>query len=317
MVSQRAVSEGKGMLLGLPARWDEACFAVPAVRALEKSGMVGGLLMREEQAQFWGTVSALPQVHFSEKTWVGKLAGELKGVWDASLVWEDGIAAKALAKAKITKRLGPEKTVPGKWLTQTLDIAEGTAEHRVRFYLKTCERIGVAVDKPEFFVSADLGVLQEPGTVLLCPGSDFGASHEWSLDRWQEVGEALCAEGRKITVAGELGGRGRGKLLVDRLGSGTGFLNMQSLAEALPLLAEHELTVAADGSLPHLAAHAGSMCVTLFGPNDAAWKRPLGKRHKVVRRHVECAPCLSAKCLLDGRCQRDLEVAKVLAAVHG
>ena len=38
--------------------------------------------------------------------------------------------------------------------------------------------------------------------------------------------------------------------------------------------------------------------VTLFGPNDPAWKRPLGKRHAVVRRHVECAPCLAARCAM-------------------
>jgi ADP-heptose:LPS heptosyltransferase len=311
------MSAGKGMLLGLPGRWDEACFAVPAVRALEKSGLLGGLVLREEQAEFWKSVSGLPRIAFSEKTSAGKLAGEMRGKWEASLVWEDGIVAKAFATAKITQRLGPEKAMPGKFLSHPLDVAEGATEHRVRLYLKTCERMGVAVDKPEFFASADLGIAPEPGTVLLCPGSDFGASHEWPLDRWQELGEALRAMGRRITVAGGVGGRGLGKMLAERLGGETGFFHAEPLAGALPLLAAQELTVAADGSLPHLAAHAGSTCVTLFGPNDAAWKRPLGKRHKVVKRHVECAPCLSAKCLLDGRCQTELEVARVLAAIMG
>lgn len=309
------MSVGKGMLLGLPERWDEACFAVPAVRALEISDLAGGLVLREEQAEFWKTVSGLPQVVFSVKSGVRKLANELSRGWEASLVWEDGIAAEAFAKAKIEKRLGPEKSVPGKLLTHPLDITEGATEHRVRLYLKTCERMGVSVDRPEFFAPADLGIPPQPGTVLLCPGSDFGVSHEWPLDRWQEVGEALRAAGRRITVAGVVGGRGLGKMLAERLGGGTEFFHAEPLAGALPLLAVHELTVAADGSLPHLAAHAGSKCVTLFGPNDAVWKRPLGKRHKVVRRHVECAPCLSAKCMLDARCQTELEVAKVLSAI--
>lgn len=303
------------MLLGLPVRWDEACFAVPAVRALERSGLAGGLVLRDEQAEFWKTVSGLPQVLFSEKTGARKLAGELHGAWEASLAWENGMAAEAFAKARIAKRLGPEKSVPAKLLTHPLDVAEGATEHRVRLYLKTCERMGVAVDKPEFFMPADLGIPPEPGTVLLCPGSDFGASHEWPIERWQELGEALRTAGRRITVAGVVGGRGLGKVLAERLGGGTEFFHAEPLAGALPLLAVHELTVAADGSLPHLAAHAGSTCVTLFGPNDAVWKRPLGKRHKVVRRHVECAPCLSAICMLDGRCQKELEVAKVLSAI--
>jgi ADP-heptose:LPS heptosyltransferase len=79
----------------------------------------------------------------------------------------------------------------------------------------------------------------------------------------------------------------------------------------------HGLVVAADGSLPHLAAHVGSTCVTLFGPNDPAWKRPLGKRHAVVRRHVECAPCLLAKCPMDLRCQKELEAERVWIALRG
>lgn len=316
-MSRPRMSVGKGMLLGLPERWDEACFAVPAVRALERSGLVGGLVLREEQAEFWRTVSGLPQVVFSEKTGAGKLADELRGAWEASLVWGDGIAAKAFAKAKIAKRLGPEKAVPAKFLTHPLDVSEGATEHRVRLYLKTCEQMGVAVDQPEFFAPADLGIAQETGAVLLCPGSDFGVSHEWPLDRWEELGEALRAAGRRVTVAELVGGRGMGKMLAERLGGQTGFFQAESLAKALPLLAVYELTVAADGSLPHLAAHAGSTCVTLFGPNDVVWKRPLGKRHRVVKRHVECAPCLSAKCLLDGRCQKELEMARVLEAISG
>jgi len=151
--------------------------------------------------------------------------------------------------------------------------------------------------------------------VLLCPGSDFGPSHEWPLDRWLEIARHLMENGRRVTVAGVDGGRGLGKILAENLGEGVGFFHASPLAGALPILAAHGLVVAADGSLPHLAAHAGATCVTLFGPNDPAWKRPLGRRHAVVRRHVECAPCLLAKCPLDGRCQNELDADRVWCAV--
>ena len=67
----------------------------------------------------------------------------------------------------------------------------------------------VAVDRPEFFVAAHLGVPATPGTVLLCPGSDFGISYEWPLDNWQELAEELIERGRKVTVAGVLVERAR------------------------------------------------------------------------------------------------------------
>ena len=309
------MSEHKGMLVAVPERWDEACFAVPAVRALVRSGLLKGLVCREEQEAFWNTVCKIPRYMFSAKTSAGELAKRIGGDWQAALAWEDGIAAKAFAKAKIERRLGPDSGRLTKLLSHPLDSVEGPTEHRVKMYIKTCEQMGVAVDKPEFFVAASLGVPAGPKTVLLCPGSDFGPSYEWPLDRWQEVAVAMLEQGKRVTVAGIFGQRGLGKILANRLGNEVEFFHATPLGAALPLLARHQLVISADGSLPHLAAHAGSTCVTLFGPNDAVWKRPLGKRHVVVKRHVECAPCLSAKCLMDGRCQNELEVTKVLAAI--
>jgi heptosyltransferase-2 len=150
---------------------------------------------------------------------------------------------------------------------------------------------------------------------LLCPESDFGPSHEWPVERWQEVGSTLARSGHRVTVIGGKPGSGLAGTLAGRLGAEAEFLQVAPLAEVLPIAAAHAWVVAADGSLPHLAAHAGATCITLFGPNDPAWKRPLGRRHEVVRHHVECAPCLLAKCPLDGRCQQEMETARVLRAV--
>jgi ADP-heptose:LPS heptosyltransferase len=89
------------------------------------------------------------------------------------------------------------------------------------------------------------------------------------------------------------------------------------LGSTLPALAAHRFVIATDASLPHLASHLGGTCVTLFGPNDPAWKRPLGRRHVIVRRHVECAPCLLAKCPMDLRCQLELLHDRVWQAICG
>ena len=309
--------ERKGMLIATPDRWDEACFSVPAVRALVASGLVTALLCREEQASFWKTVTSLPQIRYSSQSKPAAIAATIGTGWDASLVWEEGVAASALAKSGIEKRLGPNIGKLAKLLTHPLNAQEEPQEHRVRMYIRACSEMGISVEKPEYFTSAPLGIPAEPQTVLLCPGSDFGTSHEWPLDRWQELGEALLERDKKITVAGVVGGRDLGKILAGRLGAGVEYFHASPMEAVLPLLAVHQLIISADGSLPHLAAHSGSTCVTLFGPNDAVWKRPLGKRHVIVKQHVECAPCLSPKCLLDGRCQTELEVERVLAAIPG
>jgi ADP-heptose:LPS heptosyltransferase len=309
------MSGGKGMLVALPRRWDEACFAVPAVRALERSGLIGALVCHEEQENFWKTVSTLPCFTFSNKSSSGQLAKLLENDWEASLAWEDGTAARAFAKAKIQRRLGPASANLKKLITHPLQAHEAPTEHRVRLYLNTCEEMGIPINHPEFFAPASLGIPTKPQSVLLCPDSDFGPSHEWPLDRWQMVAEHLLEKGKHLTVAGLVGGRNLGQILTSRIGSNADFLILNSLSATIPILSTFQSVIAADGSLPHLAALTGCTCITLFGPNDPNWKRPLGKQNIVVKHHVECAPCLSPKCRMDNRCQNELQVSDVLNAI--
>lgn len=301
------------MLVAAPPRWDEACFAVPAVRALEHAGLAVGVLCPEAQREFWEAVGGIEVKSFPRKGKAKDAAALLEDGWKASIAWEAGVAAEAFERAGVPRRLGPDDAKLRRRLTHPLEISTGPLDHRVRHYLAMIEALGMDALAAAFFAPADLGVEPQPGAVLLAPDSDFGPSHEWPLDRWIEVAEELRGRGIRLTVAGMQGGRDLGSKLVEKLG-GAEFFDATPLAGALPLFAVHPLVIAADGSLPHLAAFAGATCVTLFGPNDPAWRRPLGRRHTIVRRHVECAPCLLPKCPLDLRCQRELETAAVLAA---
>lgn len=303
------------MMVAAPERWDEACFAVPAVRALVASGLATGTLCAEAQRDFWLTVAGLTVIDFPVKTKAKAVAAKLSGNWQASLAWETGLAAEAFKLAGIPRRLGPGERKLKNLLTHPLSFSAGPLDHRVRHYLAAVGELGIETGRAEFFAPAVLGIEPLEGAVLLCPGSDFGPNHEWPVERWVEIAGRLMETGRRVTVASVDGGRGLGKILAGRLGENAEFLHATPLAGALQLLAPHDLVIAADGSLPHLAAHAGATCVTLFGPNDPAWKRPLGRRHAVVRRHVECAPCLLPKCPLDLRCQNELETERVWQAI--
>lgn len=302
------------MLVAAPERWDEACFMVPALRALMGSGLKVGVICAAEQCEFWQTLPGLEVIERPRK--VRDLVPVIAGKWQAALVWQEGFLADAVKLAGVPRRLGPGLPKLAKQLTHPLGFAENPLDHRVRFYLSALEEMGISTTHADFFAPADIGIEPEAGAVLLSPESDFGASHEWLLDGWLEIGRRLMDAGRRVTVAG-MGPRRKSlaETLAGELGGGVEFFRAAPLVGTLPLLAVHRLVVVADGSLPHLAAHVGATCITLFGPNDPLWKRPLGKRHAVVKRHVECAPCLLEKCPLDLRCQRELEVDRVWAAV--
>lgn len=301
--------------MAAPERWDEASFTVPALRALMASGLGLGVICRDAQREFWETLPGLKVLAFPAKMKPKAAAASVKGAWQAALVWETGFAADAVKLADVPRRLGPNDRKLARQLTHPLAAAEKPLEHRVRFYLSAIEEMGIDTHNPLFFAAADLRIQSAPNTVLLSPDSDFGPSHEWPLERWLEIAHSLIGSGRLVTIAGMNGGRGIGKSLATGLGESVEFIQTYPVTGVLTTLAMQRLVIAADSSLPHLAAHAGATCITLFGPNDPVWKRPLGKRHAVVKRHVECAPCLLAKCPLDLRCQHELEITRVQAAI--
>ncbi len=301
--------------MAAPERWDEACFAVPAVRALIASGVGVGILCPEEQREFWESLENLAIVDFTPKAKPKATATVLAGNWQASLAWETGHAAEAFKIAAIPRRIGPAERKLAKLLTHPLKTTAGPLEHRVRHYLSAVDELGIPTAVAAFFAPAFAGSNPTQSIVLLCPDSDFGPNHEWPLARWVELAEGILESGRVVTISGIAGGRDLGRQLAARLVGKVEFLPARPFRSALPFLTPHRCVVAADGSLPHLAAHAGATCVTLFGPGDPAWKRPLGTRHAVVKRHVECAPCLLPKCPMDLRCQNELETARVRQVV--
>ncbi len=303
------------MLVAAPERWEEACFAVPAVRALIASGVGVGILCPQAQREFWETLENLTVIEFPLKTKPKATAAAIAGNWQASLAWETGHAAEAFKAAAIPRRLGPAERKLTKLLTHPLTSVAGPLEHRVRHYLSAVDELGIPTAVPEFFAPAMTATDLAQGPVLICPDSDFGPNYEWPLERWEEIANRILATGRSVTITGIANGRDLGQQLGARLTGKLEFAASPPFGSALGFLSPYIYLVAADSTLPHLAAHAGATCITLFGPGDPAWKRPLGTRHAVIRRHVECAPCLLPKCPMDLRCQLELDVDRVWQTV--
>lgn len=307
------------MLVAAPQRWDETCFSLPAVRALAAAGIDSTILHPEHQTGFWAVAPAAKTIPYPARISARALAALIGTGWDSAMIWEEGVAADACAKANIIRRMGPALKGLAKRLTHPVaPEPPGPVAHRVRHYLYPLETLGIETRVPGFFAPADLGIDREPGAVLLSPDSDYGRSYEWAADRWEEIAWNIAAHtGKRLTVAAVPGGGGQAAKLAATLGESARFVELDPPGGSLPLLAAHQLVVAADGSLPHLAAFAGTTCVVLFGPNDPAWKRPLGKQHAVARHHVECCPCFAPKCPLDLRCQNELGTDHVLSLVKG
>ena len=305
------------LLVISPLRWDEACFSVPSVRALIAAGLEPVVLCAEEMREFWQSIPELEVMTHAASAKAKSIAADLAAKnFHSALIWESARAADAARLAKIDKRIGPALKSLKKILTQPIAIEEAAMDHRVKFYLQTAMQMGVESYLPKFFSPLGPPAESRSRQILLCPDSDLGSSHEWPLDRWMAIATNLIEAGEKVLLMRTGGGRQLAARMAESLGASVECQDIGVMREAFSLFADHRLIIGADGSMPHLASHFGATCLVLFGPNDPHWKRPLGKRHTVLRHHVECAPCLMAKCPLDLRCQNELQSERVAKAVQ-
>jgi ADP-heptose:LPS heptosyltransferase len=250
---QPLLTPGDPLLVAAPVEWREACLSMPAMRALKRMGIAVQVVCPERQAELWRASGFTELKTYPDKASARQIAGVLEsGV--AALAWEAGEAADALAKAGIPRRLGPPLKGLEKRLTESIAVVEppGPIEHRVRFYLGLVEKLGAEAMVAENFAPVAIDVPRAVDRVLLVPDSDFGSHYQWLPERWEALAKGLLEKGAilRIAVAGKAG---------------------EALAEALPEvekvkidlpaldeLASHGLCIAADGSVPHLAAHVGT-----------------------------------------------------------
>lgn len=315
---------GGCVLFAAPRRWDEACFATPALRAIRAARPTCslGVICHEDQADYWTTVPRINQIIvYHKRTRLRELMAvqaESRYAWDAAILWEKDLAADFCKALSIKQRLGYAQKPLLKFLTDAIPLNEtpGPVTHRVQFYLNLMERLKIPTQKPEIFSPCPLDVARTPRHVIIHPASDYGPSHEWTLTGWEQTLQWMHDHGIfQVTLLQLPGNKSNLAPLLAQKFPHCRLETLPTIASALPLLSSAALTISADSSLCHLSAHVGTPTVSLFGPNDPEWRRPLGKQHRVVRQKVECSPCLLEKCPLDRRCQQELSATTVIAAI--
>lgn len=315
---------GAAVLVAAPVAWRDACFAVPAVRAIghARPGAVLGVVCPEQQVELWQGLEIGHLVSYPEGASARRIAAGLRdggADWWSAVLWEAGPVADACARLAIPERLGPAAAGLGKRLTRVVETpapAAAVPAHRVRQFLDFLDELAIEAFVPRNFAAPPAPADRDPAALVLAPDSDFGPASEWIAECWVELARRLSEAGpRSLTVLGMAGGRGLGRAVAAELGEAAVFREVTSPGQSIAVLAAHGFCVSADSSLAHLASHVGCRCVTLFGPGDPIRLRPLGPLNRVVRQHVECAPCLLRKCPLDLRCQRELTVLRVVETV--
>lgn len=282
--------------IAAPACPRDACFSLPAVRALAEAGPVG-ILAPETQSWLWqaaaiGEIRPIPEGS----------SRQIRPLFDGIhrvLLWEAGNIADAAAKAGVRERVGLPAPGLARRLTRPLErvVQLGPPEHDVRRFLDTATLLGAGPFEPRHFAPlAPTGAR----TLHLAPGSSFGSHFEWPLERWSELLDLLAPDPAQVRVVSS----------EPRILAWAADRELATIDPGDPGAFTAGLFVSADSPLPHLAAAMGTTCAVLYGPGDPALHRPLGKQHAAIRRKAECSPCFASKCVMDLRCQLEIEAVR-------
>jgi heptosyltransferase-2 len=249
----------------------------------------------------------------------GRLASELaRERFDQAILLQNAFDAALLAwLARIPVRIGYARDGRRPLLTQPIAPPKPgeTPPHQRFYYLELLRRTGWIEAIPE---CADIrlhGVdeaaeagralwrergLPEGPWIGVSPGAAYGGAKRWIPERFAEAARRLAGEmGARVAVFGSKAEAELARSIAEQAGTEAVCLAGEtSLAEYIELAATCSLYLTNDSGPMHVAAALGLPTVAVFGATDHVATGPSASWAKVVRRDLDCTPCLLRECPL-------------------
>jgi heptosyltransferase II len=161
-----------------------------------------------------------------------------------------------------------------------------------------------------------MGLTADGPAVAFAPGA-VGPSKRWPSTYYAEVASRLAADGISVWV---LGGPNERSLAAEIAANGNARdLTSDNLRNAVLAFAAADVAISNDSGLLHVAAAIGTPSIGVFGPTSPWHWAPLNPLAAVIETEMalSCRPCHKPICRLrHHRCMRDIETARVSAAIH-
>ncbi len=254
--------------------------------------------------------------------------------FDLAVLFPNSFESALVTKlAKIPKRFGYAKEGRSFLLTNSIEIPAGKNErHEVFYYLNLVSEIEKAyfgktsiienLPKIDLQVSEERRaearkILEESGidlskkTIALGVGSTNSRAKRWQEESFAKLNNLLQNDlnanvllvGAKdeIEVADEVFTKSARKPII--------LTGKTSLSQIVAILAEIDLLVSNDMGLAHIAPAVGTKTLVIFGPTNEKTTQPIGS--EIIRKNVDCAPCMLRDCPIDHRCMTQISAEEV------
>ena len=312
--------------------------ALSAVRALFPAARIA-LLVKPSIAELFAGHPACDEIVLYDSR--ARHAG-LSGKWrlskdlkregyDLAVLFQNAFEAAFLAwLSGIPRRYGYATDGRGWLLTDPVAVADQSkAAHQTRYYVDLLRPLGWdgQARAPRLVVSdsesqaieqrlAAAGIGSSERLIGLNPGSTYGGAKRWLPERFADVADRLASShSARIVIVGAAGEEILGQTIAGAMRTKAIVLSGRtSIRELMAVVQRCHLFLTNDTGPMHIAAALGVPVVAIFGPTNSRTTSPWGDAHRIVRRPVECSPCLLRECPIDHRCMTHISVDDVYQA---
>jgi heptosyltransferase-2 len=331
------VLNSQKVLIRLPNWIGDAILSIPAltaVRSLFKNseitfigkGPILELLQENRLSDHSIVLNGSHRGIFQKWSLVRKLRKEK---FDLAILFQNAFEAALLSFLSfIPNRYGYNTDGRGFLLTHRIPKPSKKEKiHQLEYYLHlvaSLEGIDLKQSKPAIQVTQDKkrearkrlereGIAPGEMIIGLNPGAAYGNAKRWPPERFAQLGDRL-SRAHKVKIM--IFGGASEKNLMDHIESlmvekPLNVAGKTTVRELIALISECALFITNDSGPMHIASALNVPVISIFGPTDSEATSPAGNHSIIVRKGVECSPCLLRECPIDHRCMTGVSVEDV------
>tara|TARA_B110000008_G_scaffold275037_1_gene311788 strand:- start:459 stop:1385 length:927 start_codon:yes stop_codon:yes gene_type:complete len=165
---------------------------------------------------------------------------------------------------------------------------------------------------------------KDPNVKLLGinPGASYGSAKRWYPEKFSEVARELSSS-YDIVIFGGIGERQiasdiEKNLIKDGITNYKNLSNKTSISELASQIKGLDLFITGDSGPMHLAAAFQIPTVAIFGPTkDSETSQWLNEKSMIVKKNLECQPCMKRSCpLKHHNCMKLVEASDLITAIN-
>lgn len=253
--------------------------------------------------------------------------------FDLTILFTNSFESALVAKfGKAKNRIGYATENRGFLLTRAVPVPDWkNTRHEIFYYLNIiaeAEKLilgtsDISNAEPQFNLNvsetrkekaqkflAESGIDLTKKIVAFCPGSTNSRAKRWQTESYSKLNDLLQENGCQVVLTGSKDELDVSEnVLTESKIKPILLTGKTTLAELVAVLSVCDLLVSNDTGPAHIAPALGTKTLVIFGPTNPLTTHPIGA--EIIRKQVECSPCMLRDCPIDHRCMTQISAEEV------